>query len=85
MKIKVFYNIEPILDTKNENGRLFGLHRDRQPDAGWGELRWTFIDERVKEVDLTSELRKILIEDICVSFPDHKIYNKLKEFDLINE
>jgi hypothetical protein len=85
MKIRVFYGIEPIIETKVENGREFGLHRDRQPDAGWGEMRWTFIDERVKEVELTPELRKILVEDICVSMPDHKVYGKLKEFDLIKD
>jgi len=83
MKIKVFYGIEPILETKIENGREFGLHRDRQPDSGWGEMRWTFIDERVKEVELTPELRKILIEDICYYHKNKDVFNKLKEFDLI--
>jgi len=84
MKIKVFYSNEPVLDVKTEtNGKPYGLHRDRNPDAGWGPLRWTLMDERVKDVDLTDELRKILVEDICTSFPDYKIYNKLKEFDLL--
>lgn len=85
MKIKVFYNIEPILETKIENGREFGLHRDRQPDAGWGEMRWTFMDERVKEVELNLEIRKILIEDICEYYSGKRGYEKLKEFGLINE
>ncbi len=84
MKVKVFYTNEPVLEVKTEtNGKLYGLHRDRHPDAGWGELRWTFMDERVKEVELTPELRKTLVEDICVSLPDHRIYDKLKEFDLL--
>jgi len=83
MKIKVFYGIEPIIETKIENGREFGLHRDRQPDSGWGEMRWTFMDERVKEVELTSELCKILIEDICYYHKNKDVFNKLKEYDLI--
>lgn len=60
MKIKVFYRIEPCL--KEDNG--FGLHRDRTPDAGWGELRNTIISE-AKEVEMTPELKKILIEDVA--------------------
>ena len=84
MKVKVFYANEPVLEVKTEtNGKLYGLHRDRNPDAGWGELRWSLMDERVKEVELTPELRKILVEDICTSFPDHRVYDKLKEFDLL--
>lgn len=84
MKIKVFYTNEPILETKVEtNGLTYGLHRDRKPDAGWGELRWSLMDERVKEVELTDELKKILVEDICASLPDYRIYEKLKEFDLL--
>lgn len=86
MKIKVIYG-EPILDITKEMsaGKMvdFGLHRDRQPDAGWGELRRTRLDERVKEVELTDELRKTLIEDICYSFNDKEAYIKLKEFELI--
>ena len=83
MKIKVFYSNEPVLDVKTEtNGKLYGLHRDRQLDTGWG-LRWTLMDERVKEVELTSELSKILVEDICFLFPDYRVYDKLKEFDLL--
>ena len=85
MKIKVFYGIEPIIEIKVDDGKEFGLHRDRKPDAGWGELRWSLMDERVKEVELTPELIKILVEDICVSLPDHRIYEKLKEFNLLKD
>ena len=86
MKIKVFYGNEPIIEVKTEvNGKLYGLHRDRKPDAGWGELRWSLMDERVKEVDLTPELIKILVEDICASLPDYRIYDKLKEFNLLKD
>ena len=81
--IKVFYGIEPILETKVEGGREFGLHRDRQPDAGWGEMRWTFMDERVKKVGITPELCKTLIEDICYYYDNKEIFNKLKEYELI--
>ena len=84
MKIKVIYGIEPILEiTKETSGIEFGLHRDRQPDAGWGELRKTKMDGRITEVDLTPELRRILIEDICYSFKEKDAYNKLKEFNLL--
>ena len=84
MKIKVFYTNEPVLETKVEsNGLTYGLHRDRQPDTGWGELSWSVMDGRVTEVDLTDELHKILVEDICNYFPNHKIYYKLKELGLL--
>ena len=86
MKIKVFYNVEPVLEIKDEQncGKMapFGLHRDRCPDAGWGEFRWGRM-ENAKEVELTDKLRKILIEDICEYYSGEKTYKKLVELDLI--
>jgi hypothetical protein len=44
MKLKIFAGCEPVVETKMmvSGGveKLFGLHRDRIPDAGWGEWRW---------------------------------------------
>ena len=83
--IRTFYGTEPILETKTMEGQdaLFGLHRDRNPDAGWGEWRWERMDNGVKEVELDEKLRKILIEDICKLYPNDKVYEKLKEHGLI--
>lgn len=85
--VKVIYGNEPILEVKKDMsaGEMvdFGLHRDRQPDSGWSELRWTRINELVKEVELTPELCKILIEDICYCYDNKHIFNKLKEYELI--
>ena len=84
-KIKTFYGIEPVLEINyNEQQKAyFGVHRDRNPDAGWGEFLSGRMDgDRVKEVELTEELKKILIEDICACYGG-KAYDKLKEFDLI--
>ena len=43
MKLKIFAGCEPVVETKRmvSGGveKLFGLHRDRMPDAGWGEWR----------------------------------------------
>lgn len=45
MKLKIFAGCEPVVETKRmvSGGveKLFGLHRDRMPDAGWGEWRWS--------------------------------------------
>ena len=54
MKLKIFAGCEPVVETKMmvSGGveKQFGLHRDRMPDAGWGEWRWTDMDGAV-EVD----------------------------------
>jgi hypothetical protein len=89
MKIKVLYGIEPILEIKHDEDLRgdFGLHRDRNPDAGWGEYRWSRLDiedKKLAEVDMTPELKQILIEDICKRYHG-KAYLKLKEFDLIKD
>ncbi len=89
MTIKVIYENEPILEIKENMsaGKMvpFGLHRDRMPDAGWDEFRWSNMEGsvKIKEVELTEELKKILIEDICSYYRGTECYNKLKEFDLI--
>jgi hypothetical protein len=84
--IKTFYGREPILMTRyNEQQKAtFGLHRDRYPDSGWDEFRWTRMeDEKVKETELTDSIKQILIEDICECYKGKEAYDKLKEFDLI--
>ena len=83
MKIKTFYDIEPIVSTKeDDNGRVYGLHRDRCPDAGWDEFRWTIMDKAV-ETEITEGLKQTLIEDICEYYGGMNSYKKLKELDLI--
>jgi len=82
--IDTFFGTEPILEIRYDEQQKehFGIHRDRNPDAGWGEFRSGRMDERVKKVELTEELKKILIEDICACYGG-KSYDKLKEFDLL--
>ena len=93
--IRTLFGTEPILEVQTAKERglsdqtgLFGLHRDRKPDAGWDEFRWTRIDggrpETFKEVELNEDLRKIFIEDICAHYPNDKVYEKLKKYDLIS-
>ena len=73
MKIKVFDGIEPCL---LEVGGM-GIHRDRNPDAGWGELRKTILSE-AKEVELTPELKITLIEDLAFyKGSDSEIFSEL--------
>ena len=62
-----------------------GLNRDRNPDRDWPELRRSNINY-CKEVELTDELKKILIEDLAFAFGNNseKFYQKLREFNLIN-
>jgi hypothetical protein len=90
VKIKVLYGIEPVLEAKYDEDMRgnYGLHRDRTPDTGWGEYRWTRLDEKthgLSEVELNSDLKKILIEDICERYKGDKAYMKLREFDLIKD
>lgn len=89
--IKVFPNNEPCLEIRTETidgpnkGRNYGLHRDRFPDAGWGELRNTDLSYS-KELELTGELRKILIEDIAFAYGNDtkKFSKKMNEFGLFD-
>jgi len=84
MKIKVFYHNQPCLEINQEHGGMFGVNRDRCPDTGWGEFRSTRIGAGYdKDVELTPELKKILIEDICQYYKGEQAYKKLVEFDLI--
>ena len=84
-KILVFPGNQPCLDIGTTPiGITFGLNRDRTPDASWGELRKTrlYIAE---EVELTPELKLILLEDLAYVYGNNtKEFNaKLKEFEFI--
>lgn len=83
--IKTFFDYEPILEEKMELDIVYGFHRDRNPDNGWGEYRWTLMNAQcgLRETELTSELKRILIEDIIEHYKGVPGYEKLKEFDLI--
>ena len=86
MRILTFHGNQPCIEVQDgisggENTK-FGLNRDRCPDTDWSEFRRTRLDT-AKEVDLTEELKKILIEDICEYYKGDKAYSKLLEFDLI--
>jgi len=89
MKIKTI-NGEPVLDVDIMDvkagpnvGRLFGLHRDRFPDRDWCELRSSSMDS-AKEVELTQELRLILLGDLAYTYGNdtNKFIKKIKEFNL---
>ena len=57
-KIVVFRGNQPCLETKYDEVQKceFGLNRDRYPDAGWGEFRWTRMEKgQYKEVRLSSK------------------------------
>lgn len=76
------------IETCNSPGPNFnvkyGLNRDRFPDRGWSELRKSRLDN-FKEVEMTPELRTILLEDLAYTYgTDTKSFNaKLKEFKFI--
>ena len=75
VKIKVFYGNEPCIVEKDG----FGVHRDRMPDRGWGELRSGRID-LATEMDLTPTLTKVLIEDIAYyAGQNSKLFSELME------
>lgn len=80
-KILVFHGNQPCLDVQGDDT---GVHRDRNPDAGWNELRATNM-KFAKEVELTPELKLILLEDLAYFLGQHttKFTAKLKEFKLI--
>lgn len=63
-----------------------GLNRDRNPDADWDELRSTNLNSNtISEVELTEELKIILLEDLAYTYGNNttKFNNKLKEFKFI--
>lgn len=87
----VFYGNQPCLEiselevTQGPNiGKKFGLNRDRQPDADWGELRRTTLDN-ARIVTDTPELRQILLEDLAYTYgrDTNRFREKLKEFNFI--
>ncbi len=81
-KILVFNGNQPVLNTDTAKvgkdspnyGVVYGLNRDRQPDRDWTELRMSKLDG-AKEVDMTPELKQILIEDLAYAYG-----NNTKEF-----
>lgn len=86
-KILVFHTDQPVLSVIYDSSQKawFGINRDRQPDSGWNEFRNSRIEEEnfCKWTELTPELKKILIEDICEYFTGKLAYLKLKEFNLL--
>lgn len=86
-QILVFFNNQPVIEVEYNKVQeaWFGINRDRDPDSGWGEFRRSRIekDNRCEWVDLTPELKRILVEDICEYCTNKKVYLKLKEFDLL--
>ncbi len=86
MKIVVFNGNQPCLEKEYDTTQRawFGINRDRCPDSGWSEFHNTRMRCGYdKEVELTPELKKILIEDICEYYDGKRAYEKLIEFDLI--
>lgn len=80
-KILVFNGNQPCLDIQSNST---GVNRDRNPDANWDELRATSLNY-AKEVELTPELKLILLEDLAYFLGQKttKFTEKLKEFNLI--
>ena len=83
-KVFVIYGKEPILDIDKDG---MGLHRDKIPDSGWGELRRTNINmcmDKIKEVDL-NDVKQTLLEDLAFAYGSDsaKFCTKLKEFGLV--
>lgn len=85
MKVK-FINNQPIIDI---DSRKFGLNRDRNPDFGWNELRWSNLEEHnVQEIDISLTMnldyKIILIEDLAFAYgQSSRFKQKLIEFNLI--
>jgi hypothetical protein len=86
--IHVFSQNQPVLNivTDDINNKEYGVNRDRNPDSGWGEVRKTIMTS-AKEVELTEELRMILIEDLAFVYgsDSKKFTEKLKEFGLLEQ
>lgn len=92
MKILVFYGNQPCLEIKQLDvpeetpnyGKKYGVNRDRNPDRDWSELRQTSL-EYAKEVELTPELKQILLEDLAYTYGSNTslFASKLKEFNLL--
>jgi hypothetical protein len=79
-KILVFGHNQPCLDVRGN----MGLNRDRNPDRDWSELRDTTL-LYAKEVEMTNELKQILLEDLAYTYGSvtDKFASKLKEFGLV--
>lgn len=87
MLVKFIYN-QPILHI---NGKGFGLNRERNPDANWGQLRNTIIEgnNNIKEIDISLPInyyhKLTLLEDIAYAYglDSVKFINKMAEFKLL--
>lgn len=93
VKILAFYGKEPVLELTTceiegpNYGKRYGLHRERDNPSNminWGDL-WNTPIDRCKEVNLTSELKITLLEDLafCYGQQSAKFNAKLKEFGFI--
>lgn len=91
--IQSFYGREPIVETHDNHGRQFGLHRDRTPDSGWSEWRSGLMEKSngLTETDINTpegaRLRLILLEDLAHRYGSdtYKFRAKLEEFGFISE
>lgn len=85
--IKVIHGNQPVLEIKCDHSTMNEpeyLNRDRNPDAGWNELRWTRSLKCIKEIEMTPELRQILFEDLAFAFghDSKKLAERMKHFNL---
>ena len=81
MKIQLIHN-RPILEIEDE----MALNRNRDTDRTWGGLvKSSIVHYKVKEVELTSELKQTLLEDLAYTYghDSKKFSEKLKEFNLL--
>lgn len=63
--IYVINGNQPCLEIK-ESDKIYCYNRDRNPDNDWNEIRLTLMSEKnCKFVELTDELKQILIEDLA--------------------
>lgn len=89
--ILVLYGYQPIVKLvwDPQQQAYFGSNRDRNPDSGWGEWRNTRVGEddgsckRIQLNEMTPQLIKILIEDICDYFDNKQVVEKLIEFGIV--
>lgn len=85
-KIKVFHRTHSLLEVimKNASNREYGVNRNRDPDAGWGEVVQTDMDY-CQELDMTPELKLTLLEDLAYVYGSNtkKFRSKLKQFKLV--
>ncbi len=86
--ILVIHGNQPIIEIKYDEQQqaFFALNRDRNPDRGRGEWNRSRISNNgylIERKQLTPELTKILIEDICSYFHNNQVVDKLIEFGIV--